>query len=169
MTMDFSDPDDDGADATGRRISRDDLHDLAKVGGDLFRKTILSGFEIFRDASKDLPKEASQFISARKEQVFRNMSRDLAQAMIHSAFENFFSLVRQHRLDVSVRIVRIADQGEDGGEKPGQRTHDNASVARPADQAASGSNRNNPRASGRRSSGRVGEHAGDKKGRRRGH
>lgn len=116
MTMDFSEfEEEEAAELSGKRLSRDDLHDLAKLGGDLFRKTILSGFEMFRDASKDLPKEATQFITARKEQVLRNMSRDLAQVMINTAFENFFSLVRQHRLDVSIRIVRVTDRGAESG------------------------------------------------------
>lgn len=154
--MDFSEFEEEAAEGNGRRLSRDDLHDLAKVGGDLFRKTILSGFEMFRDASKDLPKEATQFITARKEQVLRNMSRDLAQVMINTALENFFSLVRQHRLDVSIRIVRVPERGAETGvpaERAQARGKGPATKGASAD-ASSGAAEGNPSTRASRGRGR---------------
>ena len=102
----FENERDDERNQFGRKLSRDDLQDLAKVGGDLLKRTIVSGLDIVKEVSKEIPKEAQHFISARKEQVLQNMTKDLAQVMLTNAMEKFFKLVREHRLEVSFRIVR---------------------------------------------------------------
>ncbi len=90
----------------GIKLSRDDLQDLAKVSSDLVRRTLLSGFDIMRDVGKELPKEATQFLAARREQVMQNLSKDVIQMLINASIDRVFKTVREHKVEVSVRIVR---------------------------------------------------------------
>lgn len=89
-----------------RKLSRDDLQELARMSSELVRRTILSGVDVFRDVSRELPKEASQFIHARKEQVLQTFSREFTESLINATMDRFFRILREHRVDVSFRLVR---------------------------------------------------------------
>lgn len=114
------DPSEREADADGKhrdynlRLKREDLSDLAKLGGDLLKKTVGAGIEAMREVKKELPKEAQHFISQRKEEVLRGLSKDVAQAVLASAVDRAFSLIRQHRVEISVRIRRNDEDENEG-------------------------------------------------------
>lgn len=97
----------------GRKLSKDDLQDLAKMSSDLVRRTLLSGIDIVRDVGKELPKEATQFLAARREQVLQNVSKDVIQHLINASIDRLFKTVREHRVEVSFRIVRDAPKTDE--------------------------------------------------------
>lgn len=109
----------------GRKMSRDDLQDLAKVSSDLLRRTLVSGFDIVKEVSKELPKEATQFISSRKEQVLQNVSKEFIHGLVNASMDRLFATVREHRLEVSFRIVR--DKTKEHSQPQGDRNFDKRS------------------------------------------
>ena len=106
----------------GRKMSRDDLQDLAKVSSDLLRRTLVSGFDIVKEVSKELPKEATHFISSRKDQVLQGVSREFVQGLVNTTIDRLFSTVREHRLEVSFRIVRDKNKEQQASQSD-QQSH----------------------------------------------
>jgi hypothetical protein len=130
----------------GRRMSRDDLQDLAKVSSDLLRRTLVSGFDIVKEVSKELPKEATHFISARKEQVLQGVSKEFVQGLVNTTIDRLFSTVREHRLEVSFRIVRDKNKEQQSAQNDHQsqtKVHNNAHKSSESDgkQSNDGSNK----------------------------
>jgi hypothetical protein len=108
--------------SSGRKVSKDDLQDLAKTSSELLRRTLLSGIDIVRDVGKELPKEATQFLAARREQVLQNVSKDVIQHLVNASIDRLFKTVREHKIEMSFRIVKDApkDPAVGGGSTSGQ-------------------------------------------------
>jgi hypothetical protein len=129
----------------GRKMSRDDLQDLAKVSSDLLRRTLVSGFDIVKEVSKELPKEATHFISSRKDQVLQGVSKEFVQGLVNTTIDRLFSTVREHRLEVSFRIVRDKNKEQQAPNSGHQSNNQSSSQ------------------SGNESRGSEGRHSGDGK------
>ena len=87
-----------------RRFIVEDLSDFAKMGGDLLKRTVSSGFDVIKEVKKELPKEASQLINKGKEEVLKGLSKEVMQNVIAQTVDRFFAIVREHKLDVTVSV-----------------------------------------------------------------
>jgi hypothetical protein len=94
-----------------RRFIVEEFGDIAKIGGDLLKRTMSSGFDVFKEVTEGLPKEASQLISKGKDEVLRGLSKEVLQNVMASTVDRVFAIVREHKLDitVSVRLKRADD------------------------------------------------------------
>ena len=95
-----------GAAPDGRWLTRDDLQDFAKIGGEILKRTLASGMDIVKEVKDGLPKEAGQLLAKGKEEVLRGISKEVAQSLLSSAVDKFFATIREHKLEVSIRIRR---------------------------------------------------------------
>ncbi|MFZ9520065.1 MAG: hypothetical protein ACO3A4_06255 [Silvanigrellaceae bacterium] len=91
-------------------LSREDLQDIAKIGGDLLKRTVSSGFDVLKDVTDTLPKDAQQIISRSREEVLKGISREFAQNLVSLAVDRVFAAVRAHRLDISIRVRKDSDK-----------------------------------------------------------
>ena len=96
----------DSSGETEKRINVEDLQDLAKIGSDIFKKTVNMGIDAIKEVKEGLPKEAGQFLNARKEEVMRGLSKEAINNAISLGIEQFFSAFRKHQLDISIRIKK---------------------------------------------------------------
>lgn len=94
-------------------ISREDLQDIAKIGGDLLKRTVTSSIDVIKDVTDTLPKDASQLISKSREEVMKGLSKEFAQNLVSLAVERVFSAVRDHRLDISIRVRKAGESASD--------------------------------------------------------
>jgi hypothetical protein len=85
-------------------FDRDDLQDLAKFGGDILKKTVATGMDVIKEVKENFPKEATQFIAKGKEELLKGFSQDMAKNMVSFGIEKFFSVVREHRVEFSIRF-----------------------------------------------------------------
>jgi formylmethanofuran:tetrahydromethanopterin formyltransferase len=92
-------------------ISREDIQDIAKIGGDLLKRTVTSGLDVIKDVTDTLPKDASQILQKSREEVLKGLSKEVAQNIVTLAVERVFATVRDHRLDISIR-VRKANESQ---------------------------------------------------------
>jgi hypothetical protein len=90
-------------------ISREDLQDIAKIGGDILKRTVSSSLDVIKDVTDTLPKDASQIINKSREEMMKGLSRDFAQNLVSLAVEKMFAAVRDHRLDISIRVRKAND------------------------------------------------------------
>lgn len=103
-------------------LSREDLQDIAKIGGDLLKRTVTSGFDVLKDVTDTLPKDAQQIISRSREEVLKGISREFAQNLVSLAVEKVFVAVREHRLDISIRVRKDSDKENSGTENKNSHT-----------------------------------------------
>lgn len=94
-------------------LSREDLQDIAKIGGDLLKRTVTSGLDVIKDVTDTLPKDASQILQKSREEVLKGLSKEFAQNIVTLAVEKVFATVRDHRLDISIRVRKAADSRSD--------------------------------------------------------
>jgi len=94
-------------------LSREDLQDIAKIGGDLLKRTVTSGLDVIKDVTDTLPKDASQILQKSREEVLKGLSKEFAQNIVTLAVEKVFATVRDHRLDISIRVRKAADNRPD--------------------------------------------------------
>lgn len=87
-----------------KKFGKEDLQDIAKFSGDLLKKTVSSGIDVLMDLKGNIPKEAATFIANRKEELSRGLSKDVVQSVITATVDTFFSVVRQHRIELSISI-----------------------------------------------------------------
>ena len=87
-----------------RRFIVEDVQDLAKIGGDLLKRTMSSGFEMIKEVKEGLPKEASHLINKGREEIFKGLSKEVLQNVMASTIDRVFSIVREHKLDVTVSV-----------------------------------------------------------------
>lgn len=90
-------------------LTREDLQDIAKIGGDLLKRTVVSGIEVIKEVKDGLPKEATNLIAKGKDEVLRGLSKEVAQSLLTGAVDRFFATVREHRVEVSIRLRRDPD------------------------------------------------------------
>lgn len=98
-------------------ISREDLQDIAKIGGDLLKRTVTSGLDVIKDVTDTLPKDASQILQKRREEVLKGLTNEFAQNIVALAVEKVFATVRDHKLDISIRIRKAAEIDGDSNAK----------------------------------------------------
>ncbi len=113
-------------------LSREDLQDIAKIGGDLLKRTVTSSLDVLKDVTDTLPKDAQQIISKSREEMLKGISREFAQNLVSLAVERVFSAVREHRLDISIRVRKDSDKDE-GNETKSRHSagHENESSRQP--------------------------------------
>lgn len=87
-----------------RRFTVEDFGDLAKIGGDLLKRTVSSGFDVIKEVKEGLPKEASHLINKGKEEVLKGLSKEVMQNVLANTVDRFFSVVREHKLDITVSV-----------------------------------------------------------------
>jgi hypothetical protein len=93
------------SDETGtRRMIVEDFQDLAKLGGDLFKRTMNSGLEAIKEVKEGLPKEASHLISKGKEEMLKGISKEVLQNVMANTVDRIFAKVRQHKLEITVGV-----------------------------------------------------------------
>lgn len=98
-------------------ISREDLQDIAKIGGDLLKRTVTSSIDVIKDVTDTLPKDASQLISKSREEMMKGLSREFAQNLVSHAVERVFSAVREHQLDISIKLRKANDDRPNESQK----------------------------------------------------
>ena len=107
-----------------RWLTRDDIQDFAKIGGDILKRTMASGMDIVKEVKDGLPKEASQLLAKGKDEVLRGISKEVAQSVLSAAVDKFFATVREHKLEVSIRIRRNEDSERKQAEARQKRNQD---------------------------------------------
>ncbi|MEY2986702.1 MAG: hypothetical protein RJB13_223 [Pseudomonadota bacterium] len=108
-------------------LSREDLQDIAKIGGDLLKRTVTSGLDVIKDVTDTLPKDASQILQKSREEVLKGLSKEFAQNIVTLAVEKVFATVRDHRLDISIRVRKATESNSESGasEQAGQQSDGN--------------------------------------------
>lgn len=94
------------------RFGGADLQDMAKLGGQFLKKTVASGIEAFKEVKEAFPKEASQFIHKSKEEILKTFTQEGLRNVSVFAVDKLFAAIRQHRLEISVRIKKVDDEAE---------------------------------------------------------
>lgn len=104
-------------------ISREDLQDIAKIGGDLLKRTVTSGLDVIKDVTDTLPKDASQILQKSREEVLKGLSKEFAQNIVTLAVEKVFATVREHKLDISIRVRKAAESDGESSAKDRPAQH----------------------------------------------
>ena len=102
----------DDNDDNPSKFSRDDLSEFAKIGGSFLKKTIDSGVKALNDVTKSgiakeatgLAKEATQFINRSRDDIFKGISREMAQAMVGTVVDKIFENVEGRKLEISIGL-----------------------------------------------------------------
>jgi hypothetical protein len=81
----------------------EDLTGLARLGGDILKRTVTGGFEALKEG---IPKEASQLLAKGKEEMLKGLSKDVLNNLLSSGIDKFFTSIREHKLEVSVKIKK---------------------------------------------------------------
>jgi len=87
-------------------FDRDDFQDLAKIGGDIFKKTVATGRDVIKEVKDNFPKEATQLLAKGKEELLKGLSQEVAKNMVSFGIEKFFAVARQHRIEFSIRFKK---------------------------------------------------------------
>ena len=85
-----------------KRFTVEDIHDFAKIGGEILKRTVTTGFDVFKEVTDGLPKEASNLINKGKEEVLKGINREVMNNMITVGIDKFFAKVREHKVDVTL-------------------------------------------------------------------
>ncbi len=100
-----------------RKIVKEEFHDIAKLGGEILKKTVATGFGALKEVTDGLPKEATQILSKGKEELLKTLaSKDMLTYLLTQAIDRGVDVVRQHRLEISVRIRKV-------NENPQKKSH----------------------------------------------
>ena len=91
-------------------FDRDDFQDLAKIGGDIFKKTVATGRDVIKEVKENFPKEASQLLVKGREELLKGLSQEVAKNMVSFGIEKFFSVARQHRIEFSIRFKKNEEE-----------------------------------------------------------
>ncbi|WP_186645832.1 hypothetical protein [Fluviispira vulneris] len=87
-------------------FAQGDLQDLAKIGGDILKKTVATGMDVIKEVKDNFPKDATQFIVKGKDEIIKGLTQEMAKSMISFGIEKFFSVARQHKVEFTIRIRR---------------------------------------------------------------
>ena len=52
-------------------LDRENFQDLAKIGGDILKKTVATGRDVFKEVKENFPKEATQLLNKGKEEFLK--------------------------------------------------------------------------------------------------
>lgn len=86
----------------GKFFSREDL---SRLSSEILQKTI-GGIDAIKE---NFPREAAQFLANRKEDIVKGLSKEFIQSLITGGIETFFSVVRQHKLELTIGIKRVPE------------------------------------------------------------
>lgn len=96
-----------------RKQIKDEFQDIAKLGGEILKKTMVSGIGALKEVTDGLPKEATQMLAKGKEEFFKNIAtKEVMQFLVSQTIDRVFDIVRQHKLEISVRIRRVEEKPE---------------------------------------------------------
>lgn len=73
---------------------KEEIQDLAKFGGSFLKKTVSTGLDAIKEAKENLTQEAINNISS-------------------FTVDKFFSALRQHRLDISIKLHHVGEENSD--------------------------------------------------------
>ena len=90
-------------------FSKDDMGELAKLGSDVLKKTLLSGLDVLKDVKDNLPKEAAQMITKKKDDILKNVGKDASSNLIEFAVEKLFDVSKNYTLELSLRLKKTED------------------------------------------------------------
>lgn len=94
------------------RFGAADFQDIAKLGSQFLKKTVTSGIEAFKEVKESFPKEATQFINKSKEEILKTFTQEGLRNVSVFAVDKLFAAIRQHRLEISVRLKKIDDESD---------------------------------------------------------
>ena len=96
-----------------RKQIKDEFQDIAKLGGDILKKTVVSSMGVIKEVTDGLPKEATQMLAKGKEEFFKNIAtKEVMQFLVTQTIDRVFDIVRQHKLEISVRIRKVEEKPE---------------------------------------------------------
>ncbi len=105
-------------DSDSRKIVKEEFHDIAKLGGEILKKTVVSGLGALKDVTDGLPKEAQHILSKGKDELFKTLaSKDVLNFLIAQAIDRGVDVVRQHRLEISIRIRKVKPKSDQRGKR----------------------------------------------------
>lgn len=94
-----------------RRVVKEDFQDIAKFGGEILKKTVVTGLGALKDVTDGLPKDAHQILSKGKEELLKSLaSKDVLSFLVGQAIDRGVDVVRQHRLEISIRVRKIKEK-----------------------------------------------------------
>ena len=105
-------------------FDRDDFQDLAKIGGDILKKTVATGRDVIKEVKDNFPKEATQLLAKGKEELLKGLSQEMAKNLLSFGIEKFFSVARQHQLEFSIRFKKN-DENSHVNDDETKKTHRN--------------------------------------------
>lgn len=110
---------DDSKSSDSKLFSRDEI---SRISGDILQKT-LGGLDALREGLPKEAKEAAQYIMNRKDDLVKGLSKEFIQSLITGGIETFFSVVREHKLELTIGIRRVenSQQGNAGRKDRGLR------------------------------------------------
>ena len=91
-------------------LDRENFQDLAKIGGDIFKKTVATGRDVNKEVKENFPKEASQLLNKGKEEILKGLSQEVVKNILSFGIEKFFSVARQHRIEFSIRFRKNEEE-----------------------------------------------------------
>ncbi|KAB8031889.1 hypothetical protein [Fluviispira multicolorata] len=92
-------------------FAQGDLQDLAKIGGDILKKTVATGIDVIKEVKDNFPKDATQFIVKGKDEIIKGLTQEMAKSMISFGIEKFFSVARQHKVEFTIRVRKNENKG----------------------------------------------------------
>jgi hypothetical protein len=96
-----------------RKVVKEEFQDIAKFGSEILKKTVVSGLGALKDVTDGLPKEAQQILSKGKDELFKTLaSKDVLSFLLTQAVDRGIDVVRQHRLDISIRIRKVKEKSD---------------------------------------------------------
>lgn len=63
-------------------LDRENFQDLAKIGGDIFKKTVATGRDVIKEVKENFPKEASQLLNKGKEEILKGPSQEVVKYIV---------------------------------------------------------------------------------------
>ena len=93
-------------------LDRQNFKDLAKLGGDILKKTVATGRDVIKEVKENFPKEASQLLNKGKEEILKGLSQDVVKNIMSFGIEKFFSVARQHRIEFSIRFRKNEEESK---------------------------------------------------------
>ncbi len=90
-------------------FKKEDLQDLAKLGGGFLKKTMASGMDAFKEVKDHLPKDATSLLQKGKEELLKGLSQETAKNIVSFSVEKIFKVASQYSLEFSIRIRRHED------------------------------------------------------------
>lgn len=102
--------DDVKADIPENKIfSKEDFGEIAKLGGQILKKTVVTGMDVFKEAG--ISREATtQFISNRKDDLLRGMPKEVLQSIFNSGVDRAFELLRNHKIELTIKLKKDSDE-----------------------------------------------------------